>query len=131
MKDVRRNPHVYTSKEAEATAAANGGTVYVFEVCASEKAGRTYALGYKYRADEKLSRPGGQLWDGTFKYKVCATPNTPAAGMYFDRPVIIEDAKLLFWLKAQTLGMAKIPSDMVATLDVLIADPANGAKPFA
>lgn len=131
MKEVRRNPYVYTSKEAEAAAAANGGIVYVFEVCASEKAGRTYALGYKYRAYEKLSRAGGQLWDGTFKYKVCATPNTPVAGVYFDEPAIIEDAELLSWLKDQTLGMAKIPSRMVATLEVLIADPANGAKPFA
>lgn len=131
MKEVRKNPYVYTSKKAEATAAAKGGVVYVIEVCASGKFGRTYALGYKFRAYDNLVLAGGRRWGNEFEYKVCAMPNAPAEGVYFDEPAIIEDTQLLSWLKNQTFGMAKIPLHMVDALELLISDPAKGAKPFA
>lgn len=130
MKDVRKTPYSYTSKEPEATHAARGGDVYVIEVRA-ENGGRTYALGYMYRAQEKFSLAGGGRWKGEFKFKNSAVPGAGAHGVYFDSPVLIEHGALREWLASKQPGMAQIPSHLVPALDTLIADPFNGAKRFA
>lgn len=130
MKDVRRTPHSYTSKETEATDAARGGDVYVIEVRATGSR-RTYALGYRYRAREKFALAGGRLWKDEFKFKNSAIPGAPADGVYFDEPVLIEDSALVEWLTGKQQGMEVTPLHLVSTLEELIANPANGARRFA
>jgi hypothetical protein len=130
MKDVRKTPFSFTSKEPEASAAARGGDVYVIEVSA-EGGTRTYALGYKYRAYERYAKPGGALWRDEFKFKNSAVPGEPAQGVYFDTPVVIDDAGLREWLATKLPSMAEIPAHLVTALEVMVAEPANNAKHFA
>lgn len=129
MKEVKETPHSFTSKELEATAAANSGDVYVVEVRSSNSK-RGYALGYRYQAQEKFGLAGG-LWRGEFKFKVSATPGLPASGVYFDEPIRIEDENIIDWLSSKQPGMEEIPSHLVFELENIFANPANGAKRFA
>lgn len=130
MKDVRKTPYSFTSKEPEASAAARGGDVYVIEVV-SEAGTRSYALGYKYRAYERYAKPGGALWKDEFKFKNSAVPGEPAVGVYFDTPVLISDPALREWLATKLPAMAEIPAHLVAALELLVAEPANNAKQFS
>ena len=130
MKDIRRTPYSLTSKEPEASDAARGGYIYVVEV-RGDTAGRSFALGYMYRADEKFTLAGGGLWKGGFKFKNSATPTLPAAGAYFDTPVVIDDPGLREWLSRKQPAMSEIPAELVPALQRLISEPTNGAKPFA
>ena len=130
MKRVKQTPFSFTSREPEATEAAFGEFVYVFEV-RLDKGVRTYWLGYKYRAFEKVRPAGGSLWDGKFKYKNSAKWGEPATGSYFDEPVQVEDPAVCEWLAVKQPGMAEIPPELLAAVDAQIANPANQARAFA
>ena len=131
MKDIRRTPYSYTSNEPEASQAAMGNDIYVIEVRAEPKGGRSYWLGYKYRAYEKYPPAGGGLWRSRFKFKNAARPIEQAEGAYFDVPVEITDAGTSAWLREKTHGMAEIPAHLVAALDAMLDRPEHGAKPFS
>lgn len=128
MKDVKRTPHSFTSKEAEATGAALGCDVYVIEVRVARNE-RSYWLGYKYRAHEKYSQAGGSLWRGEFKFKNAARGGEPATGVYFDEPIRIEDSAVCQWLAAKQPGMSEIPEHLLGALDGHIQ--AADARPFS
>lgn len=130
MKDVKKTPYSYTSKEPEASDAARGADVYVVEVRV-ENGKRTYSLGYKYQAREKVTPAGGGLWRGEFKFKNSASWSAPADGAFFDRPIKITDPGVCDWLSSKQPGMAKIPPVLIPVLESVILDPANAAKPFA
>jgi hypothetical protein len=130
MKKVKKTPYSFTSKEPEATDAASGNFVYVIEV-RMEKGARTYWLGYKYQAYEKVRPAGGGLWEGKFKFKNSAKFAEPATGRYFDGPVRLADAALCEWLGAKQPAMAEIPAELVAMIDAPFANPANEARSFA
>lgn len=129
MRKVKKTPYSFTSKEPEATDAAFGNFVYVIEV-RLDKGVRTYWLGYKYQAYEKVRPAGGGLWEGKFKFKNSAKFAEPATGHYFDGPVRLADAALCQWLAARPPGMEEIPSELLATMDAPFDDPANGARSF-
>ena len=129
LKEIRRTPYSFTSKEPEATA-ATGNNIYVIEVrCVGGN--RTYWLGYKYQAREKFKLTGGRKWKERFDSKNSATPGTIAVGAYFDSLPEITDPALLEWLRSGTFGMTEIPSGQIAALDAIIANPMNCAKKFA
>lgn len=130
MKDVKKTPYSYTSKEPEASEAAAGCFIYVIEVCV-EKSIRTYRLGYKYRAYEKVRPAGGGLWKDEFKYKNSARWGEPATGVYFNEPVQIEDIEVCKWLAAKQPGMAEIPEPLVTALDAQIKKLGDVARLFA
>jgi hypothetical protein len=129
VREIRKTPYSFTSKDREASAAARGNYIYVVEV-KRHKTRTTYWLGYKYRAHEIFTRPGGLLWKEEFKYKNSATPGVRAEGLYFEEPIRIADPEFCDWYLGQTLGMAEIPSHLILVLDAIFANPANGAKPF-
>jgi hypothetical protein len=129
MKEVKKTPYSYTSKEPEASDAARGADVYVVEVHV-EKSKRTYWLGYKYRAHEKVAPAGGGLWKGEFKFKNSASWGVPAVGVYFEPPVRIDDHAACEWLAEKQPGMAAAPATVVSALQSLIVNPTNGARPF-
>ena len=129
MKDVKRTPYSFTSKEPEASEAATGRFIYVFEVRV-DKGVRTYWLGYKYRAYEKVRPAGGSLWKDEFKYKNSARWGEPATGVYFDESIEIEDVEVCEWLAAKQPGMAEIPQHLVAALETQIESAGNAARPF-
>ena len=129
MKDVRRVPYSFTSREREAKDAARGHFVFVFEV--RNEGGRpSYWLGYKYRAHEAFSLAGGARYKGEFRFKNSATPGVPADGVYFDDPVLVPHPGVVEWLARKQPGMAQIPASLIPELDSIIADPRNGARPF-
>ncbi len=130
IKVIKQSPYSYTSKEPEASDAADGNEVYVVEV-RREGSQRTYWFGYKYEANEKLRPAGGGLWKGRFKFKNSAKPATSARGAYFETLPQITDAALCEWLRSQTLGMAELPSSLRGALEAVIANPSNDAKRFA
>ena len=129
MKDVKKTPYSFTSKEPEATEAAAGRFIYVIEVRV-EKGTRTYWLGYKYRAYEKVRPAGGSLWKGEFKYKNSARWGEPATGVYFDEPIQIEDLSVCEWLAAKQPGMAEIPEPLIIALDAQIERAGSDARSF-
>jgi hypothetical protein len=129
MKVVRKAPYSYTSKEPEASQAAYGNDIYVFEVRLEPKNVRSYWLGYKYKAYEKHLRAGGALWPGDFKFKNAGRPATLAEGAYFDSPVEITDPEVKVWLRDKQL-MAELPAHFVGSLEALLGNPAHGAKTF-
>lgn len=130
MKRVKETPYSFTSKEPEATDAAGGSFIYVIEV-RQDHGVRSFWLGYKYRAYEKVRPAGGSLWEGKFKFKNSARWGEPATGSYFDVPVQIEDAAFCAWLAPKDAGLAEIPADLLAAIDAQIANPANQARAFA
>ena len=129
LKTIRKTPYSYTSKEPEATDAALGSDIYVIEV-RRESSLRTYWLGYKYRAKELFKPAGGGLWKDRYKYRNSAVPGDTAIGFYFEALTQIKDAPFCEWLSSLKPGMGKMPEDLVATLEAIIADPASGAKRF-
>jgi hypothetical protein len=131
MKQVRKAPYSYASNEPEATNAALGNYIYVFEVRSEPKGVRSYWLGYKFRAFEKYPPAGGGKWLEQFKFKHAAKACEQADGSYFDVPVEVVEPRLAAWLGEKWPGMAEIPADLVPTLDLLLGDPANSAKAFA
>lgn len=131
MKQVKKAPYSYASNEPEATNAALGNDIYVFEVRAEPKGQSSYWLGYKFRAFEKYPPAGGGKWLEKFKFKNAARPCEPAEGSYFDTPVEIVEPRLATWLGESRPGMAEIPVELVFALDNLLGDPANNAKAFA
>jgi hypothetical protein len=130
MKRVKQTPYSLTSKEPEATDAAAGSFVYVIEVRVQGGL-RTYWLGYRYRAFEKVRPAGGGLWEGKYKFKNSAQFAEPATGSYFDAPVRIEDSAFCEWLAAKQPGMAEIPPDLLLAVDAQFSNPANEARAFA
>lgn len=130
LKDVKRTPYSFTSKDAEASAAAAGADVYAIEV-RREKSVKSCWLGYRYRAQEKFSLAGGGLWKSRFKYKNSATPGDRPIGVYFETLPQITDEAFCDWLFGLTPGMAEIPAHLVDALEAIVAEPANGAKQFA
>lgn len=129
MKDVIKIPYSFTSKLKEASAAANANFIYVIEVRV-EKGIRSYWLGYKYRAFEYSESVSNGLWKGKFKYKNSAKPTGKAEGKYFTLPVRIEDISTVNWLKSKQPGMAEIPRDIVASLELVLTTPSNNAISF-
>ena len=89
MKQVKKAPYSYASNEPEATNAALGNDIYVFEVRAESKGLYSYWLGYKFRAFEKYPPAGGGKWLEKFKFKNAAKACEQAEGSYFDAPVEI------------------------------------------
>jgi hypothetical protein len=130
MRKVKKTPYSFTSKEPDATEAASGNFVYVIEVRV-EKGVRSFWLGYKYQAYEKVRPAGGGLWEGKFKFKNSAKFAEPATGHYFDGPVRLADAAVCEWLAVKLAGMAEIPPELLAMIDAPFADPANDARTFA
>lgn len=130
LKDLRRTPYSFTSRDAEAKAAALGNFVYVVEVHRDKQATR-YLLAYKYKAYEVFRRPGTALWKDGFKFKNSAIPGEHADGAYFESPVEITDSGMNDWLEALPTGMAELPQDMSPALDALIDAPENSALDFA
>ncbi|MBS0345928.1 MAG: hypothetical protein JSR69_05645 [Proteobacteria bacterium] len=130
MSEIKKTPYSYTSKYREASIASKGNFIYVIEVRA-EKSGRSYWLGYKYKAFESFQCAGGALWKGEFKYKNSARPMSTAEGQYFNVPVRLFDVNLCVWLSSKQPGMAEIPSYLISALEGVLNDPANGAQPFA
>jgi hypothetical protein len=130
MKDVKRTPYSFTSKEPEASDAAGGRFVYVIEVRV-QKGIRTYWLGYKYCAHERVRPAGGGLWRDEFKYKNSARWGEPATGVYFDEPIQVEAPAVCEWLSAKQPGMAEIPEDLVVSLDAQIERAGSAARSFA
>jgi hypothetical protein len=131
MKQVKKAPYSYASNEPEATNAALGNDIYVFEVRAESKGSYSYWLGYKFKAFEKYPPAGGGKWLEKFKFKNAAKPCEQAEGSYFDAPIEILDPRLSAWLGEKRPGMAEIPPELVLTLDSLLCDPANNAQAFA
>jgi hypothetical protein len=131
MKQVKKAPYSYASNEPEATNAALGNDIYVFEVRAEPKGLRSYWLGYKFRAFEKYPPAGGGKWLEQFKFKNAARACEQAEGCYFDTPIEIVEPRLGAWLGEKRPAMAEIPPELVPTLDRLLGDPANNAKAFA
>lgn len=129
MSEVKKTPYSFTSKESEASEAAAGRFVYVIEVRVAKEA-RTYWLGYKYRAHEKVRPAGGSLWKGEFKYKNSARWGEPATGVYFDESIQIKDIELCEWLAAKQPGMAEIPEPLVVALDAQIKRAGSLARSF-
>lgn len=130
MKDVRKAPYSYASNEPEATQAALGNDVYVFEVRSTSKSSRSFWLGYKYRAYEKYPPAGGGLWGGRFKFKNAARPIDRAEGAYFASPVEVTDPGVNEWLREKQPGMVEIPAHLLGALEALLRDPALGALPY-
>lgn len=130
MKVVRKAPYSYTSKEPEASQAAFGGDIYVFEVRDETKRNRSFWLGYKFRAYEKHMRAGGALWPGDFKFKNAGRPVTIAEGAYFDTPVEITDPLVMNWLRTKPPAMTEIPAHLVLALESVLKNPEHGAKAF-
>ena len=130
MKEVKRTPYSYTSKEAEAGEAANGRDVYVFEV-RENGAARTYALGYRYKATEKFRPAGGGLWKGEFKFRNSATPGSPAVDVYFEPFLELSHPTVVGWLTKKQPGMAEIPDDVLEVLLALEASSGSNTKLFA
>mgnify|MGYP000445102140 CR=1 FL=1 len=83
MKDVRRAPFSFTSHEPEASEAAQGNDVYVFEVRGEARGPRSYWLGYKYRAYEKYPPAGNGLWRERFKKIGIGAAALVLIGAYF------------------------------------------------
>jgi hypothetical protein len=131
MKQVKKAPYSYASNEPEATNAALGNDIYVFEVRAEPKGLCSYWLGYKFRAFEKYPPAGGGKWLEKFKFKNAARPCEQAEGSYFDTPIEIVEPRLATWLGEKWPGMTEIPLELVPALDSLLDDPANHAKAFA
>jgi hypothetical protein len=129
MKKVKKQPYVFTSKKAQAIDASMGGWIYMIEVLRG-KGITSYRLGYKFKASEKYEGSGGALWEGKFKYKITVAYGVSLEGMYFDEPVVIDDAAFISWFKSETLGMAKIPSEYIDTLEKTFSDLKNDAKSF-
>jgi hypothetical protein len=129
LKEFRKQPYSYTSKEYEARQAAQGNNIYVIEVIV-ESNQRIYRLGYRYKAQECFEKAGGELWKDRFKYKNTTKYGIPVEGAYFDNPVVIKNAGFTEWYKGESLGMAVIPSVYVDILEEIISNPANGAKKF-
>jgi hypothetical protein len=129
LKDIRRTPYSFTSKHTEASAAARGALVYVVETHRL-KGETSYKLGYVYRAFEAYKRAGSVLWKNEFIYKNSAVPGDPAEGAYFETAVDIRDPDFCAGFLALPPGMVEIPPHLVAPLDALIDDPANGAKAY-
>jgi hypothetical protein len=130
MKDVKKTPYSFTSREPEASDAATGRYIYVIEV-RLEKGVPTYWLGYKYRAHEKVRPAGGSPWKGGFKYKNSARWGEPATGVYFEEPIHIADPGLCEWLAEKQPGMAEIPEHLQPALDARIESAADTARSFA
>ena len=128
MKEVRRTPYSYSSKEPESSEAAHGRDIYVIEVRIEENT-RRYALGYRYQSTEKFSRPGS-LWKDEFKFKNSATPGTPAVGVYYEPFVEISDVEVVEWLTSKQPGMAQIPAGVLAALQRVEAGAATSANRF-
>lgn len=124
MKEVKKTPYSYTSKEPEATDASRGADVYVIQV-ETRGPSRTYSLGYKYRATEKFAPAGGGLWKGEFKYRNSATPGSTPNGFYFDPPLPITDPTVRQWLTEKQPGMAEIPITVLKALEAFAG--ASGA----
>jgi hypothetical protein len=80
MKQVKKAPYSYASNEPEATNAALGNDIYVFEVRAEPKGLCSYWLGYKFKAFEKYPPAGGGKWLERFKFKNAARPCEQAEG---------------------------------------------------
>ena len=131
MKQVKKAPYSYASNEPEATNAALGNDIYVFEVRAEPKGLCSYWLGYKFRAFEKYPPAGGGKWLEKFKFKNAARACEQAEGSYFDTPIEIVEPRLAAWLGEKRPGMTEIPVELVPSLDRLLGDPANNAKAFA
>ena len=134
MRDVKKTPYSYTSKDYEAAIAAKGNYVYVIEVRAEKNGVRSYWLGYKYKAFEAFEAfrlAGGALWKGEFKYKNSSQPTSKADGMYFNDPVRLIDLDVCEWLTSKQPGMAEIPSSLVDSIEEVFNNPANGAIAFA
>jgi hypothetical protein len=129
LKEIKRTPYSYTSKEPEASQAAAGNTVYVIEVRRDGPL-RTYWLGYGYVAHEKFKQAGGGLWKERFKFKNSATPGAATRGIYFDSLPQIANVALCEWLLSQTLGMAELPIQYVGEIEAIVANASNGAKRF-
>lgn len=130
MKDVRRAPFSFTSHEPEASEAAQGNDVYVFEVRGEARGPRSYWLGYKYRAYEKYPPAGNGLWRERFKFKNAGRAGERGEGFYFDAPVAVADPGIAAWLRDKPAGMLLIPEEFVAGIEALASDPGNGAKRF-
>lgn len=128
MKEIRKTPYSYTSKEPEATDASRGSDIYVFEVHVQGST-RMYALGYRYRATEKFSLAGG-LWKNEFKFKNSATPGTAVVGYYFDIPLILPNGIVHSWLAGKQPGMAEMPENVILEVERLAATPSSGARFF-
>lgn len=128
IKEIRKTPYSYTSKHSKANEAAQGNYVFVIEV---HRDGRktSYSLAYKYKATEAFKRPGA-LWKDEFIYKNSSTPGDKAEGMYFEKPIEINQPNVNSWFLDLLPGMAEIPSHLVPELDSIVANPANGAKSF-
>jgi hypothetical protein len=128
LKAVREQPYSFTSKQREARASL-GCKIYVIEVLV-ELRQTVYRLGYCYRAHDFIEGAGGTLWKGRFKFKNIAKPGVRPEGVYFERPVIINDPSFIAWYKTKTYGMCEIPQNYVVTLDRLISNSQNDAHPF-
>jgi hypothetical protein len=128
LKTVLKQRYSLTSKKHEAFAAL-GCTIYVVEVVVESRQ-RVYRLGYSYRAYECYEGAGGALWKGRFKFKNAAKADVTPEGVYFERPIEIDDSDFTDWYKGETRGMTEIPHKHVAMLERIIANPANRARPF-
>jgi hypothetical protein len=127
LKTAQEQPYSYTSKKREAFAAV-GCKIYVIEVVVVSQR-REYRLGYCYKADEYHCSAGGTRWKGRFKFKNVAKAGLDPEGVYFEAPVIITDPDFNEWYKS-VQGMTEIPNRHLVTLESIISNPANKAKPF-
>ncbi|MCE1184887.1 MAG: hypothetical protein LWW92_04680 [Rhodocyclales bacterium] len=131
MREIKKTPYSYTSKDYEASIAAKGNYIYVIEVRTEKNGVRSYWLGYKYKAFESLQRAGGARWKEKFKYKNSAHPTGKADGMYFEDPIRITDVDICDWLSSKQPGMAEIPFRLVSSIEEVLNNPTNGAIAFA
>ena len=99
MKQVKKAPYSYASNEPEATNAALGNDIYVFEVRAEPKGLRARTGLATSSGPLRSTLPLGEAkWLEQFKFKNAARACEQAEGCYFDAPIEIVEPRLGAWL---------------------------------
>lgn len=126
LEDVKQQPFSFTNNGEKAKSAV-GCNIYVIETNLSTFSKLTiYKLAYRYRAGafEK-----GSFCDGDFHFKNMAHSSVSIDGVCFDSPVRITSTSFIEWYK-EMRGMVEISKEHIDTLERIIQNSANNAKPF-